>query len=100
MHYIVFWEMIGLISKQEISKLASFSRLEFSDEELSRLKVDLEHLMELTSKVSEYNGELSCDCSSETHKRTEDNSYPHCSRDELLSGGVPENGFFFIKNNC
>ena len=90
--------MIYLVTEQEILKLANFSRLEFSPEELSKLKVDLENLMKLTSKVSDYTGELSCDCSSETHKRFEDVYYPHCSRDELLSGGIPENGFFFIKN--
>ena len=92
--------MISLITEREILKLANFSRLEFSKEELSKLEIDLEHIMELTSKVTDYTGELSCDCSSETHKRTEDSSYPHCSRDELLSGGIPEDGFFFIRNRC
>ena len=89
-----------MINEQDILKLASFSRLEFSSEELPKLRIDLENLMKLTSKVTDYTGELSCDCSSETHKRSEDVSYPCCSRDELLSGGISESGFFFIKNKC
>ena len=87
-----------MISKDEMIKLTKFSRLEFSEKELPKLIKDLENIMEFTSKVSEYKCDDNCDeCKIKSHSQNVTPVYPHCTQNELLSGGIGKNGFFFVK---
>lgn len=86
-----------MIDKDEILKLARYSRLEFSDEELPKILEDLENIMEFTSKVSQYNGDDCDDCILNASNDKLNPSYPECSRSELLRNGSTKNDCFYIK---
>ena len=90
--------MTNKISKDEILKLAKLSRLEFSEDEIPKLLKDMENIMEFTYKVSKYeNNEIPCDCNINSHRDYEKPEYDNCTHDEILSGGINKNSFFFIK---
>lgn len=90
--------MIAKISKDEILKLANFSRLEFSEDEIKKFIIDIENIMEFTFKVAQYkNNEIPCDCNINTHRDYEKPKYDNFPQKEILSGGINKNGFFFIK---
>ena len=86
-----------MIDKDKILKLAKYSRLEFSDEELPKLLEDLENIMEFTSKVAQYDGGTCDDCALVSSDEKLNPSYPDCSRSELLRNGSTKNDCFYIK---
>lgn len=90
--------MASKISKDEILRLAKLSRLEFSEDEIMGLLKDMKNIMKLTAKVEEYeNDKIYNDSSINIHQDYEKPEYDACTRDEILSGGINKNGFFFIK---
>lgn len=87
--------MTGKISKDEILKLAKLSRLEFSEDETKKLLKDIGNIMELTSKIEKYDSsEVTYDNIQRDYEKPE---YDSCTHDEILSGGINKNGFFFVK---
>lgn len=87
-----------MIDKDEILKLARYSRLEFSDKEFPKLLEDLENLMKFISKVSQYGGDDVCsECSVNSSNQKLNPSYPECSRSELLQNGSIKNDCFYVK---
>ena len=89
-----------MINKDEMLKLISSSRLEFSEYEIPKLMKDMESIMEFTEKVAEYNySDLHCDCPVEKRRIDESVDLGEFTREEILSGAISKNGFFFIKNS-
>lgn len=87
-----------MLSREDILRLANLSRLELSESEIVKLLEDMENIMEFTSKVSKYeNDEIPCDCRVNIHRDYEKSEYDKCTREEVLSGGMGKNGFFFVK---
>ena len=87
-----------MIDKDKILQLARYSRLEFSNEELPKLIEDLENLMKLTSKVSQYDGDDICNaCVLNPTNEKLNPSYHKCSRSELLQNGSTKNNCFYLK---
>ena len=89
-----------MINKNEMLRLINSSRLEFSEDEIPKLMRDMESIMKFTEKVAEYSySDIHCDCPVEKRRVNESVDLGEFTREEILSGAISKNGFFFIKNS-
>lgn len=92
--------VIYLISREEILNLAHLSRLDFTEDDLPKLTQDIGNLMKFAEKVSQHDlTNADCECQIVEHlgEKDVDFDYEKCDRNEILSGGISKEGFFFIK---
>lgn len=90
-----------MVNREEFLKLCKLSRLEFTDDEIPKLMEGMDSIINFGNKVSECkDSSIAPDCDINfAHREVTDINYEKCNRDELLSGGMNRDGFFFVKNH-
>jgi aspartyl/glutamyl-tRNA(Asn/Gln) amidotransferase C subunit len=88
-----------MITTLEIEKLAKISKLNFTTEQIERLKIDLEEIIEFANQVSSLDNSqfLNNSLSSDVNSLREDIVLESFTCEQITSNVESVNGFFQVK---